>query len=112
MSLDINSEDVLTWETKKLWNTVNTLRNDPDVKLKIEPLDYEQCKYGIRIKCPIWYFTEEWYEIYPSSKKVKITGYGKYDLPDFMQEKEERDNLLRTLIVDNIDDNGMIEGRV
>lgn len=110
MSLEINPENVLIWETKKLWNTLNTLKNDPDIN--IDNKLYNKCKFGINIDCTIWYFTEEWYEIYPSSKKVKINGYGKFWLKDFMKEKEDRDSLMRNLIINNIDENGMIEGRV
>ena len=110
MVLEINPEDVMTWETKKLWNTLNTLKNDLDLNIDMDI--YTKCKFGIRIGCPVWYFTEEWYEIYPSSRKVKIVGYGKFWLKDFMQEKEDRDSLMRNLIIDNINEDGMIEGRV
>lgn len=109
MSLDIHPEDILQWETKKLWNTLNSLKNDEDAQLNQE--NYYSIKHGLRIKIPIWYITEEWYEIYPSSKKVKIQGHGKFWLKDFMQEKEDRDSLMRSEILKNIDDGNMMEAR-
>lgn len=108
--LNINPEDILTWETKKLWNTLNAIKNDKENNIDKEK--YYKIKYGINIECPIWYITEEWYELYPSSKKTKIKGYGKYNLSDFMQEKENRDELMRQEIINNLNDEGIMEGRL
>jgi len=110
MNIDITPEEIMTWETKKLWNTLNTIKNDNDNV--VDDTDYKSIKYGINVLCMIWYFTEEWYEIYPSSRKVKIRGYGKYLLKDFMKEKESRDNMMREIILHNIGKDGIIEGRV
>jgi hypothetical protein len=110
MSFEINVEEVLTWETKKLWNTLNTLRNDTDNNITEE--DYFLIKFGNKIKCPIWYFTENWYDIYPSSKRVGVKGHGKFYLKDFMDEKEDRDKLMRSIIIAHANANGVIEGRV
>lgn len=110
MNLDITTEEVLTWETKKLWNTINTIKNHEDAEINDEEIN--KTKNGINIECPIWYFTEEWYDIYPSSKKVKIRGHGKYSIKEFMKEKENRDSIMRKIIIKNIEQDEIIEGRV
>jgi len=109
MNLDIQAEDVLMWESKKLWNLLKALSQDPEHKVPSK--DLEKIKNGFRITVPIWYFTEEWFEIYPASKKVKIVGHGKYNLDDFMKEKEDRDALMRSTIISVLDDGGIVEGR-
>jgi hypothetical protein len=109
MNLDINPEDVLVWETKKLWNVVKKITHDAEGTISEQ--DIASIKMGITMDVPIWYITEEWYEIYPASKKVKVQGFGKFQLVDFMQEKELRDNLMRNIILENIDENGIVTGR-
>lgn len=98
--IDINPEEVMDWNTTKLWNTLQTLRADEDSSISIE--EYEQVKEGVRIKVPIWYITQEWYELYPSSKKMLILGFGKFRISDFMNEKDERDRIMRRLILENL----------
>lgn len=108
--LKVDEERVLNAETKELWNILNSMRNSPDNDIKAS--DYEKVKYGINLLVPIWYFTEDWYEIYPNSKKVAIRGHGKFSLDAFMDEKEERDSVMRGIIIENMDDEGIITGRI
>lgn len=87
-------QEILEWDTTKLWKTINTIDN---VK-KEYPTEYKKIKEGVTLKIPIQWITEEWYEEYPHSKKVRVKGYGKYSLQKFMEEKEERDKLMRKII--------------
>ena len=71
----------------------------------------EQIKNGIKIKIPIIYLTNEWYEIYPSSRKAKILGYGKIPLNEFVEEKNMRETLLRKIISEQIDEGSITTPR-
>lgn len=54
----------------------------------------------------------KWYEEYPSSRTVKVYGYGKYDINTFQEEKEKRETIMRTIIIENADDGGITEPRL
>lgn len=105
--IDINPEEVLTWNTTKLWYMFNIIKQNTEIDQDI----MEKVKNGINIKIPIWYITEEWYEIYPSTKKVAIKGHGKYELNHFMNEVEERDRIMKETIIENIDPGEIISPR-
>lgn len=109
IQIDLDPQDIISLETKRLWNILNTIKKDS--KSTIDNEEYYLIKYGIKIKCPIWYLSEEWFELYPNTRKVSIKGYGKYKLNDFMNEKENRDNLMRSIIINNLNDDSIIEGR-
>lgn len=109
MELDIQAEELLTWNAKKLWNTLQIVKNEEESEIDQE--EYAKVEEGIRIKVPIWYLTEEWYSIYPSGESVIIKKYGKFKLKDFMKEKEEREKLMRELILDNIEEKEIVTAR-
>lgn len=102
-----NPEEVLDWNTEKLWNAINLLENKEDYKKEISRI-----RFGTLIKVPIWYIINEWYEVYPSSARIKIMGYGKYKIWDFMEEKELRDSKMRKIIMENIEDDSPTEPRL
>ena len=104
MSSEITPEDIYTWEIKKLWNTFKTIDRKQNEDYIV--------RHGERIKVPIWYFTEEWYELYPYSHKVKIQGYGKFMISDFMEEKEKREDLMRETIINALKKGTLIIGRI
>lgn len=110
MVFDANPEEILGWETKRLWNAISSLDNVDELNITKEELSH--IRHGFKINVPIWYFTEEWYELYPASKKAKIRGYGKFKMEDFMQEKETRDAAMRNALLASIQSEGPITGRV
>ena len=81
----IQEDEILQWDTEKLWNAINMLDNKEDYHEEIERI-----KFGRKVKIPIWYITNEWFEVYPSSAKIKILGYGKFKIWDFMEERIQR----------------------
>lgn len=91
-----NPDDIYTWTTNKLWNAVKTLELADDHE------DLILIQEGIDIPVPIWHLTQEWYTLYPTSKKAHILGYGKYELRQFMQELENREKLMRQLIEEHL----------
>lgn len=107
--LDITTEEILNMDIKTLWKTTQIIKQQTNNKQTLKHI--EQTKQGTRIPVLIWYFTEEWYEIYPESKKVRIRGHGKYQLEDFMQEKEHREQTMRTLLINHIETKGITKGR-
>lgn len=109
MTLPIeNPNEVNTLEIQELWKYTQILKQEQE----IDNTTYNKIKNGIKITIPIWYFTEEWYELYPSSKKAKIHGYGKIPIETFMQEIEERETLMKTTIIQNLTDESPTEPRV
>jgi len=94
---DVTRDDILSWDTNRLWNEIQLLDNKEEYTVEIS-----QVKFGDKIKIPIWWIMNEWYEIYPSSARIKIKGYGKYKIWSFMEEKEWRDNLMRNILIENI----------
>jgi hypothetical protein len=99
-------QEILSWDTKKLWAAINMIDNKEEYEEELSII-----KYGIKIQVPIWYIIEEWFEMYPSSARIKIMGYGKYKIWDFMQEKEERESIMRRVLIDNMEDEGPTEAR-
>lgn len=95
--IDINPEEVLTWDIEKLWNTTKQLVNEQKYKKELH-----QIKFGINIEFPIHYIIYEWFELHPVSKKATIKGYGKYKLQPFIDEVEQREELMREIILENI----------
>lgn len=113
MSDDLNQDEIYLWEIKQLWNAYKTLEDPKENTIKD----------GYQLLVPIWYFTEEWYEINPSGKittetgktikgTVTIKGYGKYALHDFMHEKEKRQNYMRKRILEEMQNGKIIIGRI
>ena len=89
-----NPDDLYSWSTNKLWNALKTL----DIPKEHQDT-YSTIKYGKHINIPIWYITQTWYSLHPSTKKVTILGYGKYELSTFMEEIELRDSLMRNMLL-------------
>ena len=58
-------EDIMVWETKRLWVELKRISNDNANARKT----LEEVKRGYSMDIPIWYFTEQWYNIYPSGKR-------------------------------------------
>lgn len=103
-----NPEEILEWDTEKLWNAVNIIKQE----IGAEPRGYKKAKDGIRIYFPIYYITNKWYETYPSAKRAAIFGYGKVSIQDFMKEIEDRDTIMRNIIMEHIEDDEAIKPRV
>lgn len=113
--IPLEPHEVLTLDIHSLWNAYLILLEEIDAEGKPLKEIYEdrthKIKYGIRLNLPIWYLTKQWYEEYPTSRKVKVVGHGKYPLDKFMEEKEEREQLMREALLDNIDDEGVTTPR-
>lgn len=99
MITEINPEDVIMWSTRKLWNMFEIIVN----KEKGYEKQKQQVKFGINLEFPIHYITQEWYELYPASKKASIKGYGKFPLQEFMDEIEQREEIMKEIIIENIE---------
>lgn len=94
-TLNITEEDILKMPISELWDTA----------VIVVPEEHlEEIKNGIKMKIPIWYITEGWYELHPNSKTVKVQGYPKNSLIEFMEEIDERKARMRELIIDNLTD--------
>lgn len=107
MKLDENN--ILIYDIDKLWSILGYLK---DSGYPISDDNYNLIKNGFKIKFPIHYLIEEWYNLYPSTKRVSIQGYGKFKMDDFMEEVDKRKALLRTVIMENIEDDDYLKGRV
>lgn len=66
---------------------------------------------GVKIKIPLLYIINNYYKPFPSSKRVLIKGYGRYNIMAFDKEVKYRENLLRQMILNNIDDESPTESR-
>lgn len=101
----METENINKMDTEELWNTFDLLMEEEDENGKPLKKKYENeirlIKEGFRIKIPIWYLTQGWYEIYPSGARAKVLHYGKYSLKDFMEEKEKREKAMRAIIMEN-----------
>lgn len=108
MVLNITETEVFNMSINKLWKVFNNIKEEIEIDKNV----YYTIKYGKFFKCVIHYLINEWYEIYPNSKKVYIRGYGKINLEVFMEELDYRETLLRKVIIDNIDNENIIENRI
>lgn len=99
----METSEILNWNITQLYNYFLTIVENNKIKNKI--------KYGINLQIPIYYITNEYYEIYPQSKKVNIKGFGKIDIDIFMNELEDRENLMRKIIIEQLDNGNIIEAR-
>lgn len=97
-----DTQDIYTKDIKELWNMITELEDEEldkeDLKLK------KIIREGAYMRgIPIQVFTEEWYELHPECKSVIIYGYSTTRILDFIKEKEEREKLMRRLILNNIE---------
>ena len=102
---DINPEEILTWDLEKLWNFYVMIKENRDDK------EYHQIKFGTKLIIPIRYLIEEWYEMYPTTKKVRVLGFGKFNITEFTDEIEEREKALRKAIEEEIQEDEIAEPR-
>lgn len=103
---DIN--EIFEWDLKKLWKAYQQIKEEESMHLGQET---QMIKHGIRVKIPIYYIINEWYEEFPSNKRVKIEGFGKLSIEDFYDEIEERERLIRQVIIDDYERGNPIEPR-
>lgn len=108
--IDLDRENILKYDIEQLWNACQLLEEDPET-LPEHKQNIQKAKNGIKIKVPIYHFIQEWFEIYPNTRKAKIIGYGKYELNDFMEEIETRNKIMRQILNENITDNTSTEPR-
>lgn len=96
-----STDDLLKWDIGTLWSSFQTIMTYEDEEEKLSEKykkEIEQVKNGIKIKVPIWYITNMWYEEHPSKKGVKILGYGRQDINNFQEEIEARKTIMRNII--------------
>lgn len=98
-------DKVYEWDLTTLWEILNTLEKE---ELQEYEEEYYKIKFGYNVMVPISYLTENYYEDYPTTKKVKVLGYGKYNFQDFYDELDERKHAMRQIILDNIRDEDKI----
>ena len=108
--MDIDPQDILTWNLEKLWASALVIL-DEETLSDLEREQLNIAKNGITIEVPIQYLTKKYYEEYPSSKKAKILGFGKLALTKLWEEIEKRENLLKKLIIDNMDEDNPLKAR-
>lgn len=109
-----NPDEIYEWEIEKLWNTIKTYEDEETERGKIKKIykkEIETIKNGINLKIPIWYLIKGWYIEYPNTKRVQVKGHGKVNIIEFMEEKERRENILRTIILENLEENTATEPR-
>lgn len=103
-----NPDEIYKWDTKELWNAINLL-DEEDVSNNEEEIT--MVKYGIKIRIPIIYIIKGWVEEHPENKRVTIRGYGKEDIVKYYDEVDERNKIMRKIIIDNLPDEDPTESR-
>lgn len=98
--MNINPEEVLRMDTSTLWNTFLILNEESGEAYNKERLLIEN---GLVLQFPIYYITQDWFKIYPTRKRVKMDGHGKFEISEFMRELEERQKLMRTIILNELE---------
>ena len=66
-------------------------------------------KFGIDLPIEHIYYSNEWYELFPNKSKV-ICKNKKYNLIEFIEEKEKRELIMRK-IIDKIKNQTTFQGR-
>jgi hypothetical protein len=109
-------DEIMQMDTATLWSALKILmeeETEDGEKLNKQYIEEMRgIQEGVDLKIPIWYITNKWYEIYPSTGNVKILGYGKAEIRDFMKEKEGRDAMMRKILIDQIEDDSITIPRV
>lgn len=95
-----NPDEIYSWDTIELWNAIQLLE-DEDKQDHYEEL--QQIKYGINIQVPIIYIIKDWTEEYPNNKRIAIKGHGKHSIQDYYDEVDERNTLMRKIILSTIE---------
>lgn len=114
--ISVTPEQVMNMDIQQLWNSFRLLMEEEDDRGKKLSMLYKEdllkIKWGSgNVDVPIWYFINEWYEIYPSSGRVKILGHGKFPLKDIMEEKDKREAIMRSILIENTDNDSLTEVR-
>lgn len=98
----MDEQEIMEMETEKLWNTIQVkIRSE---EINITKTELNTIKEGKKLKFPIYYLTNKWYSVYPETKSIEVDGYGRVDIKEFMEEKEERDAIMRHALIRSIDD--------
>jgi hypothetical protein len=88
LSRDMEPE-IATWDIEKLWAIFRDLANEQKMTEEMQKAKYGKSNIDIR------YLTKKLYEEFPKSREVKVTSYGTYDLFEFWDDVEEREDLMR-----------------
>ena len=102
-------DEVYKWDFKTLWNALKIIVKDNGVHYESK---LKEIKEGKRLKIPIAWIINEWFLPYPSGRVVTIMGQGKFRMIDFYEELDHRENLMREIILDNVNGEEVIEPRV
>jgi len=94
----MEAENIMSWELKELWAYIKTIEDDlenPEDKINIL-----KAKSGINIKIPINFIIKNFYHEQPEYLIVTVSGFGKYPLTTFHNEIDEREKILRSIIME------------
>ena len=95
--------------TAELWKTFRS------VLFEIGDGSYEKelemVKNGINLGVNIKWITNKWFKPFPKNNQVRVTGHGTMKLTVFMDEIEEREDLMRDIILRNLKDEKIREPR-
>lgn len=83
--------EIATYNITELWNIYRENADQDELR---------DVKNGYIINVDIRYYTKEWYTEYPKTKTVKIPGHGTYNLIDFLDDKEKREDTMRTALLE------------
>lgn len=109
-------EEIYSLNINELWNMFNTTMEQVDdngkklIDLYID--EYKFVKNGVNIKLPILKIINEFYEDRPIYNNVIVYGFGKFKDIDFYDEIEIRKNIMRTIIIENYDEDSVTTPRV
>lgn len=105
----INAElegEILKWNIRSLWQNFRRICRE-EINEKGEMIykkEFNTVRDGIKLKVDIRWITNEWYAVHPKSEQVKIIGKGVHNLIEFMEEKEGREDIMRTVILETLSD--------
>lgn len=103
-----NPDEIYRYETKELWAVINLLEKE-EIEEYSEEL--KQIKNGINLKFPIIYIIKGWTTEYPENKRVHIKGHGKENIVNYYDEIDERNALMRKIILENLENNDITTPR-
>ena len=103
----MNEEEVWKMGFPELWRVFRAVVNMNDEY----EAEMDRVKNGFIVRVPMRHLLEEQYEVYGYDKKVGIFGYGKYPLPDFYEDLDRREDLMRNVILRNIEKESTVAPR-
>lgn len=71
----------------------------------------EKVKYGVNVKFDVRVLTNGFYEAFPKTQQVRVHGYGVLNLYEFLDEMEERKDLMLNYIYEHYNED-VTKGRV